>query len=83
MFDLPKPILTKLLNTLSTRPDTLTLHEKALADRICLCAKCEYIWVRRLRKSPRRCPRCHTLSWNRPLINALLAADGHLQKEDK
>ena len=74
MFDLPKPILHQLLTVRNTRPDTLTTHEKELSDRICFCTLCDYIWVRRLATDPDRCPHCHKLGWNRPLINAMLAA---------
>ncbi len=72
MFDLPKSILKQLLSARNTRASTLTDDEVQLADRICVCTLCDYIWVRRLRKFPERCPACHKRGWNMPLVNQML-----------
>ena len=74
MFDLPKPILLQLLTAYNTRKETLTPSEQMLASRIRLCCICTYIWVTRKRNDPKRCPHCHKHGWDRPLINAMLAA---------
>lgn len=74
MFDLPKDVLKKLVTTRNTAPERLTPSETVIADRIEFCTLCEYLWVRRKKASPPRCPSCHKLGWNRPLINAMLAA---------
>jgi len=76
MFDLPKPILYQLLSAYNTRKDTLTLSEQQLAERIALCSLCKYIWVRRKKALPDRCPSCHHRGWDRPLINAMLGHPG-------
>lgn len=74
MFDLPKPILRQLLTAYNTRKDTLTPSEQMLAARIRLCTLCDNIWVKRKDSEPLRCPGCHKYGWDRPLINAMLAA---------
>jgi predicted Zn-ribbon and HTH transcriptional regulator len=76
MFDLPKPILAQLLSAFNTRKDTLSSDEQMLASRICFCTLCDYIWVRRLKREPDRCPSCHRRGWNMPLVNAMLERVG-------
>jgi predicted Zn-ribbon and HTH transcriptional regulator len=75
MFGYTQVILKQLLAAKSTTPERLTDHERAIAERICLCAVCEYLWVRKLQKTPERCPKCHAYNWNRPLLTAMLAAE--------
>lgn len=74
MFDLPKPILTQLLTAYNTRKDTLSASEQMIASKVRLCSLCNYIWVKRGETEPARCPHCHKFGWDRPLINAMLAA---------
>ena len=69
--DLPKSILHQLLTRFNTQRELLTGDEQALCSRICLCVLCGYIWVRRLRKTPLRCPDCHKPGWNMPLVAML------------
>lgn len=74
-MDIPKSILRKLLTRYNTDRVTLTEDEQALAQRICFCTLCEYLWVRRLRKNPQRCPSCHKPGWNMPMVNALIGQE--------
>jgi hypothetical protein len=74
-FDLPKPILSKLLTTFKHSPERLTTQEFDLASRICHCTLCDNFWVRRFKKEPTRCPHCHKHAWNRPLITEMLLAE--------
>lgn len=74
MFDVPKTILRKILNVYHTAPQQLTQSEHGICERIVLCSLCDNIWVRRRKKLPDRCPNCHRRAWNRPLLEALLAA---------
>lgn len=69
--DLPKSILHQLLTRYNTQRELLTVDEQGLCQRICVCVLCSYIWVRRLRKIPRRCPSCHKPGWNMPLVAML------------
>jgi predicted Zn-ribbon and HTH transcriptional regulator len=81
MHDLPKTILRQLLTTLNTNKDALSASELALAQRVCHCSTCGYLWMRRRRGIPTRCPSCHTTAWDRPLITAILAAQRGLEQE--
>ena len=74
MFDMPKAVLLKLLTVLHTAPQQLTATERALAERICHCCLCDALWIRRKKKTPERCVNCHKRGWDRPLLEALLAA---------
>lgn len=74
MFDVPKTVLRKLLNVFHTKPEQLTDSEQSICNRIVLCSLCDNVWVRRRKKLPDRCPSCHRRAWNRPLMEALLAA---------
>jgi hypothetical protein len=74
MFDVPKTVLRKLLNLYHTKPEQLTDSEQSICDRIVLCTLCDNVWVRRRKKLPDRCPLCHRRAWNRPLMEALIAA---------
>jgi hypothetical protein len=33
-------------------------------DRICYCLRCGKRWVKRVKGSPRRCPKCKRLHWD-------------------
>lgn len=68
-------VLRKVLTVYLTHPEQLTEHESALAERICSCSLCDAIWIRRKKKSPQRCPRCHKHAWNRPLLESIAAID--------
>lgn len=70
--DLPKSMLQKLLMRYNTQRDTLTPDEQGLCERICFCVLCGYFWVRRIRKTPKRCPDCHKPGWNMPFVAALI-----------
>jgi predicted Zn-ribbon and HTH transcriptional regulator len=74
VFDLPQDVLQQLLTTLNTNPGRLSDSEKQIASRICLCSDCRGFWVRRKAKVPDRCPQCSSRKWDRPFLNALLAA---------
>jgi hypothetical protein len=76
VFDLPKPLLKQLLTFKNTAPERLSNSELEIAGRICHCTRCDNYWVRRKHKQPDRCPACHARDWDRPLIAAMLAADG-------
>jgi uncharacterized paraquat-inducible protein A len=73
-FELPPTVLLKLRNLFRSNPLQLTATESAIAQRIETCSACEYVWYRRLKKRPQRCPKCHSRAWDRPLIAALLEA---------
>jgi hypothetical protein len=76
VFDLPKPLLKQLLTFKNTAPERLSNSELEIANRVCHCTKCDNFWVRRKAKLPDRCPDCHARDWDRPLIAAMLAAEG-------
>jgi hypothetical protein len=87
-FALPKDILRELRRRLENTPHTLSLAETAIAQRIRLCERCEWVWIHRTRHEPRRCPHCGTTAWNMPLIDLLRKAIPALltdseQKENK
>jgi len=73
--DLPQNVLRQVLNNALTNPNTMTGTEIAFAKRICSCSLCTHLWVRRTEEPPDRCPGCHRRGWNRPMINALIAAN--------
>jgi hypothetical protein len=73
--DLPQSALKTVLNTALSNPNSMTSSELSFARRICLCSLCDWLWVRRGFQEPERCPHCNRRGWNRPLLNALIAAD--------
>ena len=74
MFDLPQTLLKQLLTYRNTNPDRLSPEEIQIANRVCHCTFCDSYWVRRKTQIPARCPKCHKVGWDRPLIQAMLAA---------
>jgi hypothetical protein len=58
----------------NTSPERLSPDEMQIAGRVCFCVFCNSYWVRRKTQIPDRCPKCHKKGWDRPFINALLAA---------
>jgi hypothetical protein len=74
VFAIPQPILAQVLKLKTTAPERLSQHEKEIADRICWCSLCNWLWVRNPHKLPDRCPHCHKRAWDRPLLTALIAA---------
>ncbi len=75
MFDLPKSILRKLLNVYLTQPTRLSPSEAEICRRIVICSFCDNIWVRRAKKVPDRCAKCHRRGWDRPLLELMRAQD--------
>lgn len=82
MFDMPKSILRKLLTVYHTQPAQLTESESSIAGRIVVCSLCDNLWLRRRKKLPDRCPKCHRRAWNRPLLEAMLAATPTTRKTE-
>jgi hypothetical protein len=74
VFQIPQPILAQVLKLRTTAPERLSQHETEIANRICWCSLCGWLWVRNPTKLPERCPHCHKRAWDRPLLTALLAA---------
>lgn len=70
-FALPKDIMMELRKRFVNTPDTLSLAETAIAQRVRECQRCEHLWIHRTRKEPRRCPHCGTTAWNVPLIDLM------------
>lgn len=68
-------VLRKLLTLYLTHKEQLTVHEQQIADRICSCTLCDWLWVRRIKRIPTRCPKCHRTAWNRPLLEQIRAID--------
>lgn len=64
-----------MLTTYLTKKEALTTHEQELCVRICTCTLCEHLWVRRIKRIPTRCPHCHRTSWNRPLLEQIVAIE--------
>lgn len=52
-----------------------------MAGRIEICTPCDWVWYRRSKKKPQRCPHCHSRAWDRPYIKALLDADKATQPD--
>ena len=73
-FDLPKDILRELRRRFENTPHTLSNAETVIALRIRACERCEWIWIHRTRREPRRCPHCGTTAWNTPLIDLMRKA---------
>jgi hypothetical protein len=82
-YEIPQTILTKLLTALKTAPERLSAQETSIAQRICRCSLCEALWVRRKTKLPDRCPKCHKRAWDRPFLDALMAAQPVTTKPDQ
>jgi hypothetical protein len=68
-------VLRKVLTLYLTHPEQLTVHEQEMGERICSCTLCDVLWVRRKKRIPQRCPKCHKHGWNRPLIEQMRAID--------
>ena len=68
-------VLRKVLTVFLTHPEQLTEHEQQIAERICSCSLCDVLWLRRKKRSPQRCPRCHRHAWNRPLLESIRAIE--------
>jgi predicted Zn-ribbon and HTH transcriptional regulator len=75
MLSISQPILTALLTAKNTAPERLSDAERRLADRVCRCVLCGYLWVRRKGKLPERCPNCHKRSWDTPYLTALMSEE--------
>jgi hypothetical protein len=73
-FELPPTVLRKLRNAFMSNPLTLTATESDIAKRVEICSACDWVWYRRLKKKPQRCPHCHSRAWDRPYIRALVDA---------
>jgi hypothetical protein len=73
-YQIPQTVLAQLLTMKNTAPERLSHDEAELSTRICRCSLCAYLWIRRLAQIPDRCPKCHKRGWDRPFLNALLAA---------
>ena len=71
----PQTVLQQLLKLLNADKDRLSTSERSFTERICFCVACNWYWVRRFRVLPARCPHCHSRSWDRPLLAALLNAE--------
>ena len=81
--DLPQHVLRQVLNTALTNPNTMTESELTFSKRICSCSLCTHLWVRRKKDFPDKCPACHRRGWNRPMINALIAANAITPSDKK
>ena len=68
-------VLRKLLTLYLTHPEQLTEHEQQIADRICSCSLEEWLWIRRKKRIPLRCPHCHKHAWNRPMLEQINAIE--------
>jgi uncharacterized paraquat-inducible protein A len=68
-------VLRKVLTVFLTHPEQLTEHEQQIAERVCSCSLCDVLWLRRKKRSPQRCPRCHRHAWNRPLLESIRAIE--------
>ena len=73
-FELPDTVLRKLKNLFASNPLQLSETEQRLAARVEVCSACNCVWFRRAKRKPDRCPRCHSRSWDRPLVAALVEA---------
>ena len=73
MFSFPQTVLSAVLSVKNTTPERLSETERRVADRICACTVCQYLWIRNVNKIPMRCPKCHTAAWDRPLLSALMS----------
>ena len=78
---LSQAVLRKLLTAYLTQKETLTQHEQKIAERVCSCTLCNHLWVRRIKRMPDRCPKCARTSWNRPLLEYLIASDDAQQRQ--
>jgi predicted Zn-ribbon and HTH transcriptional regulator len=74
VFSFTQNVLTQLLSIKNSNPERLSQQERSIADRICHCGPCGYLWVRKFPKIPDRCPHCHVSAWDRPLLTAILNA---------
>jgi predicted Zn-ribbon and HTH transcriptional regulator len=74
VFSIPQDVLRQLLSVKNTTPERLSAHETEIASRICHCTLCHWLWIRRKKTVPDRCPNCHARAWDRPLLTAMLSA---------
>src|SRR5208337_4868436 len=75
VFSYSQPVLKALLTLKNTNPGALSPSEREIADRVCMCSECAYLWVRSTKKIPERCPHCHRRNWDRPTLALLVAED--------
>lgn len=73
-YELPNSVLRKLKNLFASNPLQLSETEQNMARRIEVCSNCDAVWFRRAKRKPARCPKCHSRSWDRPLVAALVEA---------
>jgi predicted Zn-ribbon and HTH transcriptional regulator len=83
MFYVTQDVLAQVLSIKSTTPERLSTHELAIANRICHCTVCNWLWVRRKSTFPERCPSCHSRAWDRPLISAMMAAAKNIPEQER
>ena len=81
MYSMPQTVLSAVLTIKNTTPERLSTSERSIADRICHCTECNYLWVRNPGKLPNRCPHCHRRDWDRPLLTALVAQSAHTTEQ--
>jgi rubrerythrin len=81
-FNLPQDILTELRKRIESKPDTLSVMETAIAQRVRECERCAHLWIHRTRREPRRCPKCGTTAWNFPLIDLIRKAQNKQTPEN-
>jgi predicted Zn-ribbon and HTH transcriptional regulator len=80
-YELPDSVLRKLKNLFASNPLQLSETEQRMAGRIEVCSACNRVWFRRAKRKPDRCPQCHSRSWDRPLVAALMEAHKAVQPD--
>jgi predicted Zn-ribbon and HTH transcriptional regulator len=70
-----KDVILALFHESKQVDNQLTDTEKAIAERICVCAACNYIWLRQKNKAPKRCPECNSPHWDLPLLRRIMKPD--------
>jgi hypothetical protein len=75
VFSYSQPVLKALLTLKNTNPGALSTSERDIADRICFCSECSYLWIRNAKRIPERCPHCHKRNWDRATLSLLVAQD--------
>lgn len=59
------------IDTRSTRPDIdsidIAVSSPSLKSSL-LCLKCGHDWIQKRKAPPKKCPRCHSILWNKELL---------------
>lgn len=68
-----KAVIMRFIEASNDPSYNMTETEKELHRRICICAVCSNVWLKKRTGHPRRCPVCQSQHWDLPLLTAEIA----------